>query len=192
MNIISPKDIKKSDFKKAFRGYDPIEVDAFLETLSLRFERLLDENLNLSEKAKTLQSDIEIYKENESTLQKAIVKTQELAEEVLGNAKKKAENIVRDSELNAQKIIMNVDKDIMTKRQEFEELKFKNDKLVEDVKLFFLEKLNEMEEYIRSRNIYKMEIAKVEESDEHDFEEVEQKIKMKKISINTANTNFSE
>ncbi len=192
MNIISPKDIKKGDFKKSFRGYDPIEVDAFLETLSLRFERLLEENVNLSEKAKTLQSDIDIYKENESTLQKAIVKTQELAEEVLGNAKKKAENIIRDSELNAQKIILNVDKDIMTKRQEFEELKLRNDKLVDDVKLFFLEKLNEMEEYIRSRNIYKMEIAKIEDSEEHDFEEVEQKIKMKKISINTANTNFSE
>lgn len=193
MNIISPKDIKKTDFKKVFRGYDPNEVEAFLETLSLRFERLLEENTSLNEKIRALTTDIEIYKENESTLQKAIVKTQELTVEILENAKRRAENISKEAELNAQKIMLEVDKGVMTKRQELEELKHRNEKLVEDVKLFFMEKLNEMEEFIRNRNIYKMEIAKVEDSDDNDFpDEAEQEIKMKKISINTANTNFSE
>ena len=44
MDIISSKEIKKTDFKKTFRGYDSNEVDAFLETVSLRYERLLEEN----------------------------------------------------------------------------------------------------------------------------------------------------
>lgn len=188
MNIISPKDIKKTDFKKIFRGYDVIEVDAFLETVSLRYERLLEENNSLIEKTKTLTSDIEVYKENETTLQRAIVKAQDLAEEILVNAKKKAENIVREAELNSQKIMQDSDKDILTKKQELEELKLRNDKLVEDVRLFFMEKLNEMDEFIKSRNIYHMELAKIDHHDEAENEET----KMKKISINTANSNFSE
>ena len=130
MSIISPKDIKKTDFKKIFRGYDPNEVEAFLETVSLRYERLLEENTNFNERIKTLISDIEIYKENEATLQRAIVKAQDLAEEILANAKKRAENIVKESELNAQKIIQDADKDILTKKQELEELKLRNDKIV--------------------------------------------------------------
>lgn len=188
MSILSAKDIRKSDFKKQFRGYDPNEVDAFLETVSLRFERLTDDNAAMSEKIKMLTSDIEVYKENESTLQKAIVKAQDLAEEVLVNAKKRADNIIREAELNSQKIMQDVDKGIMTKRQELEELKLRNDKLVEDVKLFFLEKLNEMDEFIKNRNIYTMELAnttslyKNEASgeDENDTEN-----KLKKVSINT-------
>lgn len=194
MGIISPKDIKKTDFKKTFRGYDSNEVDAFLETVSLRYERILEENASLNEKVKTLSSDIDVYKENEITLQRAIVKAQDLAEEILGNAKKRAENIVRESELNAQKILQDSDKEIMTRKHEIEELKLRNDKLVEDVKLFFMEKLNEMDEFIKSRNIYKMELAvnkNVNYEDESGNED-EHEVQMKKISINTANSNFSE
>ena len=145
MSIISPKDIKKNDFKKNFRGYDPNEVDAFLEIVSLRYERLFEENSMLTEKVKSLTSDVDVYKENESTLQKAIVKTQDMSEEIIANAKKRAENIIKEAELNSQKVMQEVDKDIMTKKQELEEMKLRNDKLVEDVKLFFLEKLNEMD-----------------------------------------------
>ena len=194
MSIISPKDIKKSDFKKTFRGYDPIEVDAFLETVSIRYERIFEENHNLNDKLKVLSADIEVYKENETTLQKAIVKAQDLAEEILGNAKKRAENIVRESELNAQKMLQDNEKEIMGRKQELEELKLRNDKLVEDVKLFFMEKLNEMDEFIKSRNIYKMELAKNihNDQDNETDTEAEQDVKLKKISINTATSNFSE
>ncbi len=196
MSTILPKDIKKTDFKKTIRGYDTNEVDAFLETVSLRYERLYDENISLAEKVKVLTSDIDLYKENESTLQKAIVKAQDLADEILGNAKKRAENIVKESELNAQKILQETDKDIMGKKQELEELKLRNEKLVEDVKLFFLEKLNEMDEFLKLRNIYKMELAKGHYNDSENevdhHSEAEQHVTMKKISINTANSNFSE
>lgn len=191
MNIISPKDIKKSDFKKSFRGYDVNEVDAFLETVSLRYERLFEENTTINEKIKILTSDVEVYKENEATLQKAIVKVQDLADEILGNAKKKAENILKEAELNAQKISQETEKDIMTKKHELEELKLRNDKLVEDVKLFFMEKLNEMDEFIRARNIFKMELAKVENFEEENESDTDNLV-MKKISINTANSDFSE
>jgi cell division initiation protein len=135
-------------------------------------------------------SDIDVYKDNESTLQRAIVKTQDISEEILTIAKKKAENIIKEAELNAQKISQETDKDLMTRKQELEELKLRNDKLVEDVKLFFMEKLNEMDEFIKARNIFKMELAKTEHAEEEN--ESEGDTKMKKISINTANSNFSE
>ena len=194
MSIISPKDIKKNDFKKNFRGYDPNEVDAFLETVSLRYERLFEENSMLTEKVKSLTSDVDVYKENESTLQKAIVKTQDMSEEIIANAKKRAENIIKEAELNSQKVMQEVEKDIMTKKQELEEMKLRNDKLVEDVKLFFLEKLNEMDEFIKNRNIYSMELANIAATNDENMNsnEDEDLSKLKKVSISTARTNFSD
>lgn len=195
MSVISPKDIKKTDFKKIFRGYDTNEVDAFLETLSLRFERLIEDNNNLTEKVRLLSSDIDVYKENEITLQRAIVKAQDLNDEVIANAKKKAENIVKEAELNSQKLFQDMEKEIMAKRHELEEIKLRNDKLVEDVKLFFLEKLNEMDEFIKNRSVYTMELAKLhdkESFDDEPAEETESINKLKKVSINTSGSKFSE
>ncbi|MFQ5630060.1 MAG: DivIVA domain-containing protein, partial [bacterium] len=40
---LTPLDIKKQEFKKNLRGYDPIEVDAFLEMVANEFESLLRE-----------------------------------------------------------------------------------------------------------------------------------------------------
>lgn len=187
MSILSAKDIRKSDFRKIFRGYDTNEVDAFLETVSLRYERLFDDNAALNEKIRQLSTDLEVYKENESTLQKAIVKAQDLAEEALVIAKKRSENIIREAELNSQKIMQDVEKDIMSKKQELEELKLRNDKLVEDVKLFFLEKLNEMDEFIRNRNVYTMELANISSNTGEDTKSRndDSEGKLKKVSINT-------
>ena len=87
-----------------------------------------------------------------------------------------------------------VDKDIMTKKQELEEMKLRNDKLVEDVKLFFLEKLNEMDEFIKNRNIYSMELANIAATNDENMNsnEDEDLSKLKKVSISTARTNFSD
>ena len=195
MNNISPKEIKKTDFKKSFRRYDNYEVDAFLEALSLRFERLVEENAELVSRVSSLTTDIEVYKENEATLQRAIVKMQDLAEEIIDSAKKKAENIVREAQLNAQKVAQDTDKEIITRKNELEELKLRNDKLVEDVKLFFMEKLNEMDEFVKARNIYKMELARHHMSLEmaRDTEpESQEEPTLKKISINTSGSGYSE
>lgn len=191
---ILPKEIKKTDFRKSFRGYETAEVDAFLETVSLRYERLYEENLSLIEQIKNLTTDLQIYKENESTLQKAIVKSQDLTEEIIETAKKRSENIIKEAELNSQKILQDSDKEIMTKKHELEELKLRNDKLVEDVKLFFMEKLNEMDEFVKSRNIYKMELSKHDHIEDSEEELPKEELPgiIKKISINTANSDFSE
>ena len=158
MNITS-KDIKKRDFKKGLRGYDSNEVDAFLDTVSSHYEKLIVENKNQTDKIKSLQSDIEIYKENETNLQKAIIKSQDLGEEIVINAKKKAEMIIKEAELNSRKMKQDIDDDILSKKQELESIKQRNDKVIEDVRNFLNDKLNEFEDFIKNKKIFKMELT---------------------------------
>ncbi len=160
MNI-SSKDIKKRDFKKGLRGYDVNEVDAFLDTVSSHYEKLVIENKNLNDRIKSLLSDIEIYKENEANLQKAIIKSQDLGEEIIQNAKKKAEMIIKEAELNTRKMKQDIEDDILSKKQELEDIKLRNDKVMEDVRNFLNDKLNELEEFIKNKKIFKMELSKV-------------------------------
>ncbi|MFA5403373.1 MAG: DivIVA domain-containing protein [Ignavibacteria bacterium] len=160
MNI-SSKDIKKRDFKKGLRGYDANEVDAFLDTVSSHYEKLIIENKNQEDKIKSLLSDIEIYKDNEANLQKAIIKSQDLGEEIVQNAKKKAEMIIKESELNSRKMKQDIEDDILSKKQELEDIKNRNDKIIEDVKNFLSDKLNELENFIKNKKIFKMELTKL-------------------------------
>lgn len=188
MNL-SSKDIKKNDFKKTFRGYDVNEVDAFLDTVSSHYEKQLIENKNLLEKIKSLSADIEIYKENEINLQKAIIKSQEIAEENIKNAKKRAEMIVKEAELNSRKMRQDIDEDIIRKKQELEDIKLRNDKLIEDVKNFLNDKLIEFENFLKNKKIFNMELTSYqdenqEENKEEESENKELKQPIKKIYIN--------
>lgn len=165
MNL-TPKEIKKRDFKRSLRGYDVEEVDAFLDTVSTHYEKLLIDNKNLAEKIKSLIADIEVYKENEANLQKAIIKSQGIAEEVIQNAKKRAEIIIKEAELDARKVRQDIEDEILNKKQELEEIKLRNDKIIEDLRVYLTEKINELEEFLKTKRIIKMELSSVEHSDE--------------------------
>lgn len=158
MNITS-KDIRKRDFKKSLRGYDPNEVDAFLDTISSNFEKLVIENRNYQDRVKALESDIEVYRENEQTLQKAIVKSQDLADEIVSNAKRKAELLNREAELNVKDHRQALEQEIINKRQELEDIKLRNERLVEEVRHFIEEKLSDFDDFFKSHKIYKMELT---------------------------------
>jgi cell division initiation protein len=192
MNITS-KDIKKRDFKKGLRGYDANEVDAFLDTVSSHYEKLLVENRTLSDKIKSLISDVEIYKENEANLQKAIIKSQDIAEEIINNAKSKADIVIKEAELDARKVRQDFENEILNKKQELEEVKLRNDKIIEDLKIFLNDKLAEIEDFVRVKKIFKMELSalqNVNEIKEEEKEEEEEKRVVKKVYINN-NDNYN-
>ncbi|MCX6161301.1 MAG: DivIVA domain-containing protein [Ignavibacteriae bacterium] len=196
--IISSKDIKKRDFKKAIRGFDTDEVEAFLETVSSHYEKLATENKSLNERIKSLLSDIDIYKENETNLQRAIIKAQNLGEEIIQNSKKRAEIIIRTAELDARRLKQDLEDEIIGKKHELDEIKQKNEKTFDDVRHFLSEKLNDLEDFIKNRKILKMDLTQIrikdvdtEETTERAPEEEREQTEkpMKKVYLNPQSAN---
>jgi cell division initiation protein len=187
--ILSSKDIKKRDFKKSLRGFDTDEVEAFLETVSSHYEKLLVENRNQAERIKSLLQDIDIYKENEINLQRAIIKSQDLGEEIVANAKKKSDNIIREAELDARTVKQELDDEILSKRQELEEIKQKNEKTFDDLRNFLHDKISELDEFFKNRKILTMEFSQTNEMSHYTRNETENKEEeetakpVKKISL---------
>ncbi len=161
---LSAIDIKKQEFKKSMRGYDVSEVEAYLDTVGNTVEgmyreiEMLKEQLVKAEEEKTeLSSEITIYRENEKTFQKAIVKSQDMAEDILDNAKKRAELIIKEAEILSSKTKVQAHEEFVNLKQELEELKQKNEAVIDDIKNYLVEKLNSIEEYQRNRKIFKLE-----------------------------------
>ena len=55
---ITPLEIRKQEFKKKVRGYDPHEVREFLELIATELEELLRGNAGLSERVKDMDAKI--------------------------------------------------------------------------------------------------------------------------------------
>lgn len=95
---ITPIDIRGKTFRHSLRGYDPQEVDKFLENISQEFEKAYGENFEFKEKVGRLESELGHYKTLENTLQQTMVLAQQTAEEVKQSAHREAELILRQAE----------------------------------------------------------------------------------------------
>jgi cell division septum initiation protein DivIVA len=144
-----------------------------LESLVRENEALRDKTALLEKERDGFSREIEIFRDNEKTFQKAIVKSQDLAEDVIENATKRAELITKEAEILASKTRLQVHEEILNLNQELEELRMKNEAIIDDVKNYLIEKLNSIEEYSKNRKIFRLEhnISDINESssdkDEH-------------------------
>ena len=99
-------DIRQQQFAvRLFRGFDPQEVDAFLEEMADDFEELVRENALLKEQLVTIEERSRGVEGREKTLQETLVTTQKIAEEFKENARREAELILREAHLRAEKFM---------------------------------------------------------------------------------------
>ena len=127
---ITPLDIKKQEFKKVLRGYDTIEVDAFLETISNEFSEILKQMKDLKEHSIEMEVQLRDFKQKERDLQQILMQAQETSARSIENARKEAELIIQESELKASQIIDHARLEIMDARDEVANLKSKKDSLI--------------------------------------------------------------
>ncbi len=106
---LTATDIRQQQFAvRLFRGFDPQEVDAFLEEIADDFEELGRENHLLKEQLVALEERNKGVEGREKTLQETLVTTQKIAEEFKENARREAELVLREAHLRAEKAMQDV------------------------------------------------------------------------------------
>ena len=121
--MITPLDIENKKFsKKTLNGYDPEEVDDFLDELTEDYEKLYKQSSEFQGKIDNLNSQLEKYTQIESTLQNTLLMAQTASDEVKSAAQKQAEQIIKEAENKAKEITLEVEKDISVKKKELDEL----------------------------------------------------------------------
>lgn len=102
---LTPLDIKKQEFKKSLRGYDPLEVDAFLEMVADELEDLIRERNGLADEVLKLKTQLRDYQSVEQTLKETLMNAQKNINESRENSERQAEMIIREAELKAEKML---------------------------------------------------------------------------------------
>jgi cell division initiation protein len=142
---ISPQDIRQQQFTvKTFRGFDPQEVDAFLEDVADDYEALLKECQLLKEQLAVQEVRQRGVSELEKALQDTLLTSQRLADEMKSAARREAEEmrtaatheselIVREAELRGEKAVEAARADEARIRTDIQALKRTRRQFVEDL-----------------------------------------------------------
>ncbi|MEO0552243.1 MAG: DivIVA domain-containing protein [Bacteroidota bacterium] len=164
---ITPLDIRQKTFEKAFRGLDKEEVTAFLVTLSQEWEKLMDENKELSIKLNSSEKEVEKLREVENSLFKTLktaedtganmidqaTKTAELhmretqikSEALLNDAKAKAKDMIEEAELRSKRAIDEMEERVRSLAQVYRNLENLRDDLLSDIRSFASDAVEKVE-----------------------------------------------
>jgi len=121
---ISPLDIQQQQFKvKTFRGLDPEDVDAFLQTVAGEMEELIRENNELKEAQSRHNREMVDMAEKERELRETLLSAQRVIEEMKANARKEAELIVSEAELKGERIVADAERQLGDLKSRIEEVR---------------------------------------------------------------------
>lgn len=104
--MLTPIEIQDKSFKSGI-GYDKRDVDAFLKDILANYELLYTKNAELEDKVAVLSEGISHYKSNEKSIQKALVLAQNVADEIISTANKKAQVIEEKAYAKSDEILLN-------------------------------------------------------------------------------------
>jgi cell division initiation protein len=120
---MNAKEISAQRFDKSAFGYKVDEVDAYLNEVAAVVNELTVQNTELQKKLEILATKLEEYRQDENSMKEALIGAQKLgnnilkearekADEIIKEAQEKGDTIIREATENSQKTLASVKKDI--------------------------------------------------------------------------------
>jgi cell division initiation protein len=127
---ISAIDIRKHTFEKIFRGYNPDEVDAFLNSLSQEWERFSSENSMLKMRLDYAEKELSKLKDIESTLFRTLKSAEDVSRQIeqeavesadkrIGESKELASSLIEEAENRTHQIILETENRLKKFKEDF-------------------------------------------------------------------------
>ncbi|MCE4993440.1 DivIVA domain-containing protein [Staphylococcus xylosus] len=101
----TPNEIKNKTFTNARNGFEPTEVESYLEQLSNEIERLKEDKAQLEKVVEDKESNIQSYKEVHQSVSDALIQAKQAGEETKAAATKDAEATVSKAKAEADRIV---------------------------------------------------------------------------------------
>ena len=146
MNL-TPLDVRRKEFDKAFRGYDPTEVDLFLKQVADRLEDVQEEARRTEERTREAEAKLVHYEKVELALQEALESARESARRSEASAEEKARLIVQEAELRAEKIVHDAERERYGLRQDVSKLNARQAEIAARLRGFLFSELEVLAQF---------------------------------------------
>ena len=119
---LTPLDVRRYEFGKALRGYDPERVNQFRDQVAEELERLSRLNQDLDAKARGFHEQLRAFRERDKAINEALVSAQQLRTDIREQADKEAALIVREAKADAERIVDEARSEIRRLQDQLESL----------------------------------------------------------------------
>jgi DivIVA domain-containing protein len=98
-------DVRRYDFGRTLRGYDPERVEQFREQVAEELERLTRQTQELESKARGFHEQLRAFRERDKALNDALVSAQQLRGEIREQSEREAQLILREARGEAERFL---------------------------------------------------------------------------------------
>jgi cell division initiation protein len=124
MNV-SPLDLRQQRFRKAFRGFDPVEVASFLAAVADDYEQALRETDRLKHDLMRMEAVLAEHREHEKNLQNTLLMAHKVSADIKANAELEGRRIVREAESRSELLLERTQARLEDVQREIDGLKLK-------------------------------------------------------------------
>ena len=109
---LTPLDVRRYEFGKTLRGYNPERVDQFRDEVADELERLMRLNQELEAKARGFHEQLKAFRDRDKALNDALIHAQQLRAEIKEQAERDSALTVREAQAQAEKLVAAARSDI--------------------------------------------------------------------------------
>ncbi len=103
--MLPPHELKNKTFSKAMRGYNPVEVDEYIDFVIEKYTELYRENDELERKLKAAMTRLDSIKNDEDSIRSALIDAKRAANKIKSDAEARAESIIRSAKNSCNTIL---------------------------------------------------------------------------------------
>lgn len=120
---VTPLVVKQKEFSTRFRGFDVREVDNFLEEVARELESQDRTIETLKQERHRLTLENQGYRKREESMKNAMIQSQKVLDQMKENARKSAQVVIANAEVEAEKILNRAHKRLSQLHSDITELK---------------------------------------------------------------------
>jgi cell division initiation protein len=163
---ISSIDIQRQKFQVKLKGYDSEEVRNFLASVAEQIEELNRENALYRQENEQLKDVLREYEERDRILKNTLVTAQKNSENLVANAKKEGDLIIKEAEFKASKIMEHAHSQVLKIQKDMLDLRLQRKALQDKIQtsIQIMQKILEYQEEDEKSAEKIMYYAKAQES----------------------------
>ena len=119
---LTPLDVRRYEFGRAMRGYEPAQVDRFREQVANELERLTRMNQELEQKARSFHDQLKSFRERDKALNEALVSAQQLRAEIRDQSERESQLLLREAQAEAMRLVEDAQSDIRRAQEDLASL----------------------------------------------------------------------
>lgn len=121
--MLAPHELKNKSFSKSLKGYNPAEVDEYIEFLIGKYTEAYRENNELERKLHVVVTNLDEIKDEEESIRSTLISAQKMADKIVEDAKERADIITGAIKERCDAVIAEFKEQLSAEKQEMWELR---------------------------------------------------------------------